>query len=36
MMITVLFGGEGLVFVDTLDPNESFTENHFIGLGCLI
>jgi hypothetical protein len=30
VMIPVFLGGEGLMYVDTLDPNETFTRDHFI------
>jgi hypothetical protein len=32
MVIPVFFGYEGLIWVDTLDQNEPFTQNHIIGL----
>jgi hypothetical protein len=29
-MITVIMGGEGLIRVDILDPNETFIQDHFM------
>jgi hypothetical protein len=36
VMITMFLGGEGRIRVDTLDPNETFTQDHFISFCCLI
>jgi hypothetical protein len=30
VMISAFLGGEGLMCVDTLDPNEAFTQDHFV------
>jgi hypothetical protein len=33
VMITVFFPAHDLRYVDILDPNERFTQDHFIGFG---